>query len=115
MKLPEYITVSIPKLPVIKSLSEPLIKVSSPSVPVKLVEGVLDVSPIETEEVLPTWVDLDESEKSLILRVSLPSVVTSLASVWEKERDPSLPTFPEPVKAPEEKSSLVIPVPLKDQ
>ena len=54
MKLPEYITVSVPKLPVIKSLSEPLIKVSSPSVPVKLVEGVLDVSPIETEEVLPT-------------------------------------------------------------
>ena len=74
-----------------------------------------DVSKILTEAVLPTWVDLDESEKSLILRVSVPSVVKSFARVWEKDKSPLLSTVPDPVKAPEEKSSLDIPVPLSDQ
>ena len=78
--------------------------------PVMTIE-VLDVSVIETTEVVPTWVDLVESEKSLILRVSFPSVVASLARVCAKEKSPLLSTVPEPVREPEEKSELLIPVP----
>ena len=48
---------------------------------VMVYEGVLDVSVIVTVEVLPTCVVLFESEKSLILRVSFPSVLTSFARV----------------------------------
>ena len=40
----------------------------------------------------------------------MPSVVRSLASVCEKEKDPLLETVPEPVRAPLEKSDAVIPV-----
>ena len=65
-------------------------------------------------EVIPTWVDLAESEKSLILRFSFPSVALSLARVWAKEKSPLLSTVPEPVKEPEEKSELVIPVPVSE-
>ena len=41
----------------------------------------LDVSTIVSVEVLPTFVDKPESEKSLIFNVSFPSVVTSFARV----------------------------------
>ena len=58
--------------------------------------------------------DLAESEKSLILRVSFPSVMASFARVCEKEKVPSLSTVLEPVREPEEKSELVIPVPLSE-
>ena len=50
-----------------------------------------------------------------MLRVSLPSVVTSLARVWEKDKSPLLSTVPEPVNTPREKSEELILVPLKDQ
>ena len=50
MKFPEYITVSVPNPPVIRSLSGPLTNESSPSVPLK----PFDVSKILTEAVLPT-------------------------------------------------------------
>ena len=64
-----------------------------------------------TDRVLPTCVDLAESENSLMFKVSSPSLRRSLVRVCEKEKFPSLSTVPDPVKAPDEKSSLVIPIP----
>ena len=73
--------------------------------------GGIEVSAIATDAVDPTCVERDESEKSLIFRVSVPSVARSFARVWEKEKVPFDPTEPDPVSAPEEKSALVIPAP----
>ena len=80
----------------------------------KVGSAVTDVSAIDTDAVEPTWVERDESEKSLIFRVSVPSVVRSFVRVWEKVKDPLLETVPEPVSAPDEKSDVLIPVPLKE-
>ena len=75
---------------------------------------VVEVSAIDTDAVDPVCCKRDASEKSLIFRVSVASVVRSFARVCEKEKDPSDPTVPEPVRAPEEKSAAVIPVPFKE-
>ena len=52
------------------------------------------------------------SVNSLIFRVSDPSVVRSLARVWVKVNLPVASVVPSPVRAPAEKSAVVIPVPL---
>ena len=75
---------------------------------------MIEVSAMRVDIVDPTCVERDESEKSLILRVSDPSVVRSFARVWEKEKDPFDATVPDPVRAPEEKSDVLIPVPLRE-
>ena len=53
------------------------------------------------------------SENILIAMVSAPSVVRSFASVWVKVNLPVASVTPSPVRAPAEKSAVVIPVPLK--
>ena len=52
--------------------------------------------------------------KSLISKVSVPSVVRSFARVCEKEKDPLLETVPDPVSEPDEKSVVEMPVPLRE-
>ena len=44
-------------------------------------KGVVDVSRTEMDKVSPTWVVLDESEKSFMSNVSVPSVSESFARV----------------------------------
>ena len=64
-----------------------------------------------TAAVVPTcWVSA-ASVNSLIARDSTPSVVRSLARVWEKDRAPVAPTEAEPLSAPLLKSAAVMPVP----
>ena len=67
-----------------------------------------------TEAVDPTCVVRVESEKSLILSVSVPSVVRSFARVREKEKEPLALMVPDPVRAPAEKSAVVMPVPERE-
>jgi len=62
--------------------------------------------------VVATCFVLAESVNKLILKTSLPSVVTSLARVCEKLDNALLDTDPDPVNDPEEKSfaSILVPV-----
>ena len=64
-----------------------------------------------TAAVVPTCLVRAASLNSLIASDSAPSVVRSLARVWEKENPPVAPTGAEPVRAPLLKSAAVIPVP----
>ena len=73
-----------------------------------------DVSAIVTDAVDPICCKRDESENSLIFRVSVPSVIRSFVRMCEKEKEPLLETVPEPVRDPDEKSAVLIPVPLRE-
>ena len=74
---------------------------------------VVDVSATLTVAVAPTCIVRAASEYSFITRDSAPSVVRSFARVWVKENLPVASVMPSPVRAPAEKSAVVIPVPLK--
>ena len=76
--------------------------------------GLNEVSLRVTDTVLPTWVFLPESVNNLIVTVSVPSVRVSSATVCEKLKV-LFDIVPDPVNAPEEKSSDVIFVPDNDQ
>ena len=62
-----------------------------------------------------TWVFLEASVNNLILIVSVPSVLKSLARVWLKTAFPLAAIDTCPVREPAEKSPEVIPVPDKLQ
>ena len=68
-----------------------------------------------TAAVVPTCLVRAASLNSLIASDSAPSVVRSLARVWEKENPPVAPTAAEPVRAPLLKSAALMPVPDSDQ
>ncbi len=76
--------------------------------------GVVDVSAIVTDAVDPICCKRDESENSLIFRVSVPSVVRSFAIVCEKDQVPFDVIVPDPVREPAEKSDVLIPVPYSE-
>ena len=65
-----------------------------------------------TVAVSPTRFSRFQSLKSLISKVSVLSVVRSLARVWANVIVPSDWTTREPLRSPVEKSSASMPVPL---
>ena len=75
--------------------------------------GVVDESTMLTNAVDPTCKVRAASEYSFMESVSAPSVIKSLASVCVKVNLPVASIVPSPVRAPAEKSAVVIPVPLK--